>query len=222
MDSKIAKNGTPFHFKISLFTLLIGSLLAAAFTSAQAAGTLAEATEAIQNGNYIRARMLYMELADRNNPVALFNLGVMEKQGLGTAANPFEARTLFEKASQYKLVDAYNSIQLAIKPAGDRRITIVQTAQEWILSQNGNYYTLQLASSTNRKLIEKYYNENQLHGKAGYYANRRQGEDWYALVYGAFPTAGEANAAIATLPQDLRKWSPWVRKLKDIQRLIKN
>ena len=64
--------------------------------------------------------------------------------------------------------------------------------------------------------------ENNLQGKAGYYRNRRQGEYWYALVYGAYPSANDANAAVADLPVDLRKWSPWVRKMKVIQRLMNN
>ncbi len=217
MEFKISEKGIPCIFQFFLIVLL-GNL---SVMPPLYADTLSDAADALQNGNYIRARMLYLQLAKSNDPVALFNLGIMEQKGMGTPANPFEARALFEKASRYKLVEAYNTIQPAIKPAGNQRTLVVQTPQEWIRAQKANYYTLQLASSTNRKLIEKYYNENRLQGTAGYYVNRRQGEDWYALVYGAYPSVGEANAAIATLPKDLRKWSPWVRKLKEIQRLIK-
>ncbi len=217
MELKTNENGTPRIHRIFLLILLANLFVMPRLY----ADTLAEAATALQNGNYIRAHMLYTQLARNNDPVALFNLGVMEQKGMGRPVNPFEARALFEKASSYKLVDAYNTIQVVIKPAAEQRVLVVQSPQEWIRAQNGNYYTLQLASSTNRKLIEKYYNENRLQGTAGYYVNRRQGEDWYALVYGAYPNVGEANAAIASLPKDLRKWSPWVRKLKDIQRLIK-
>ncbi len=217
MGSQTKQNGIRGAYRTFILSILANLLVMPGLQ----AGVLEEAADALENGNYIRAYMLYSRLAENNDPVALFNLGIMEQKGLGRPVNPFEARTLFEKASRYKLVDAYNSIQVAIKPAGGQRVVVIQTPQEWILAQNANYYTLQLASSTNRKLIEKYYNQNQLQGTAGYYVNRRQGEDWYALVYGAYPSVGEANAAIAGLPKDLRKWSPWVRKLKDIQRLIK-
>ncbi len=184
------------------------------------ADTLSDAAEALQNGNYIRAHLLYTKQAQTNDPVALFNLGLMAQKGMGVPADLAGARTLFEKAAHYKLIDACNLSLLTIKPANGQRSLVVQTPQGWIRSQNAGYYTLQLASSTNQKLIEKYYNENQLQGTAGYYVTQRQGEEWYSLVYGAYPTALEANAAIASLPKDLRKWSPWVRKLKDIQGLM--
>ncbi len=217
MDLNTKQYRTASIFRLSFFILLANLFI----ISPLYADMLVDAADALQNGNYIRARLLYTQLANSDDPVALFNLGVMEQKGMGTPVNPFEARAMFEKASRHKLVDAYNSIQLAIKPAGNQRLLVTQTPEEWIRAQSPNHYTLQLASSTNRKLIEKYYNENQLQGIAGYYINRRQGEDWYALVYGAYPTVNEANSAITTLPKDLRKWSPWVRKLKDIQRLIK-
>jgi septal ring-binding cell division protein DamX len=154
--------------------------------------------------------------------LASYNLALMAKNGQGSPADPDAANSWFHKAAKFKLIEAYNAILAgAIKPAGNQRIAIIETPEEWILAQNPNYYTLQLASSTRKKLIEKYYGQNDLRGKAGYYKNRRQGEDWYALIYGAYPSVSEANAAIQTLPKDLRKWSPWVRRMKDIQRLIK-
>jgi len=218
MDLNTNNAISPYIFRLFLL-ILLGDLFVA---SPIFANSLVDAANALENENYTRARMLYTQLANTDDPVAIFNLGIMEKKGMGGPANPYEAHVLFEKASHLKLVNAYNAIQLAsIQPAGNQRVLVIQSPQEWISAQKPNYYTLQLASSTNRKLIEKYYNENQLEGIAGYYVNRRKGEDWYALVYGAYSTVGEANGAIASLPQDLRKWSPWVRKLKDVQRLIK-
>lgn len=213
----MSKNGMPGIPRLLLFVFFSGlSVLPPLY-----ADMLSDAADALNNGNYIRAQLLYTQQAKNNDPVALFNLGVMTQNGMGVAADPAEAQGLFKKAARYKLIDACKLVQLFIKPAGEQRLLVVQTAQDWIRVQNPAYYTLQLASSTNRKLIEKYYNQNQLQGMAGYYVTRRQDEDWYALVYGAYPTAGDANAAISSLPKDLRKWSPWVRKLKDIQRLMK-
>ncbi|NOZ38120.1 MAG: hypothetical protein GXP11_08665 [Gammaproteobacteria bacterium] len=213
----MSKKGMPGIYRLFLFVFFAAS----SATLALHADTLSDAAEALQNGNYIRAHMLYSEQAKSNDPVAFFNLAVMAQKGIGEPADPSKAQALFAKAARAKLVDACNLSQLVIKPAAGRRLLVVQTPQEWVRAQNANYYTLQLASSTNRKLIEKYYTENQLQSMAGYYVTQRQGEKWYALVYGAYPTAGDANAAITSLPKDLRKWSPWVRKLKDIQRLMK-
>ena len=99
-------------------------------------------------------------------------------------------------------------------------VNLVLGPQEWVAAQNPNYYTLQLASSTNQALIQKYYGENNLAGKAGYYHSKRSGEDWYALVYGAYPTVQDAKAAIGNLPEDLKKWSPWVRNIKSIHKIM--
>lgn len=217
VELNMSKNGMP---RISRFFLTIFVVNLFVMPPLHA-DTFSDAAEALQNGNYVRARMLYTQQTNKEDPVALFNLGVMAQKGMGAPADPLGAQALFKKAARYKLLDACNFIQQTIKPAGEQRVLVVQTPQEWIRVQNPNYYTLQLASSTNRKLIEKYYDENRLQGMAGYYVTRRQGEDWYALAYGAYPTAGDANAAIPSLPKDLRKWSPWVRKLRDIQRLMK-
>ncbi|MDH5570622.1 MAG: SPOR domain-containing protein [Gammaproteobacteria bacterium] len=180
------------------------------------------AVQLINEKNYSQARIILNQAANNADPVAMYNLGVMQFSGMGETSNTEAAKSWFNKATKYKLVEAYNRVQLnTIAPAGTTPVINIQTPQEWIKIQNPDYYTLQLASSTNRKLIEKYYIENQLEGKAGYYINRRAGEDWYALVYGSYPSAGEASDAIVNLPKDLRKWSPWVRKLKDIQRLVK-
>ena len=92
--------------------------------------------------------------------------------------------------------------------------------EDWVAAQNPNYYTLQLASSTNKALIDKYYSENDLAGKAGYYRSKREGEDWYSLIYGAYPTVQDAKDAIESLPADLKKWSPWVRNIKSIHRIM--
>ncbi|MGD8784505.1 MAG: SPOR domain-containing protein, partial [Thioalkalispiraceae bacterium] len=59
-----------------------------------------------------------------------------------------------------------------------------------------------------------------LQGKAGYYSSMRQGERWYALVYGSYSSVNEAKAAISDLPQDLRKWSPWVRNIRSIHKIM--
>ena len=199
--------------------ILISQLFFLAFSTQ--ADAITDAVQAIEAGNYLQARAYLSQAQNHNNPLASYNLALMSKRGQGSPADPDIANEWFDKAAKLKLVEAYNAIQVSvIKPAGNERITIIETPEEWIKAQKPNYYTLQLASSTNKKLIEKYYYQNALQGKAGYYKNRRQGEDWYALVYGAYPSATEANAAIQTLPKDLRKWSPWVRRLKDIQRLV--
>lgn len=186
------------------------------------AQSLQQAAKLLAEGQYETAYQIYVALAQANDPVAQYNLGLMMKEGLGREKNPEQANFWFQQAAKQGLAQAYNQLQnKALASAAGTHIKVEYGPEEWVRVQNSTHYTLQLASSTNKKLIEKYYYENELRGKAGFYRNEREGENWYALVYGSYPSVSDANEAVANLPQNLRKWSPWVRKVKDIHRLIK-
>ena len=89
----------------------------------------------------------------------------------------------------------------------------------WLEEQEPNQYTIQLASSRKEKSIERIYDENHLKGKGGYYHYKRDGVDRYALIYGTYKTVAAANIAIKKLPEKLRSKTPWVRKIKSLQKL---
>ena len=182
-----------------------------------------DAVDALVSENYKAAVPLLERLARQGNPVAQYNLALLYKEGLGVVADAGKSNSYFSNAAHRGLVDGYRTLSASsIKPAFTKNIIISKqlNPQDWVQAQNPNFYTLQLASSTNIELIKKYFNENNLTGKAGYYKNKREGEYWYALVFGAYPSASAANAAIASLPHDLKKWSPWVRKIKSIHRVM--
>jgi len=183
-----------------------------------------DAIEALINQNYITAIPLLQHLAEQGDPNAQYNLAIVYKRGLGVVADTAKSNNYFSNAAHNGLIDGYRKLSVSsIKPVTlttHINNEIVLEPQQWVRSQNENFYTLQLASSTNAELIKKYFYENSLSGKAGYYKNHREGENWYALIYGAYPSVNAANQAISSLPKDLRKWSPWVRKLKTIQRIM--
>ncbi len=185
------------------------------------------AKSAMEQGNYAQAIPVLIQLANSGDAAANYNLAMIFQEGLGVNKDGARAKSYMIKAAQRGLVDGYTNLSSnSIRPASNQhtlnRIESVLTPKTWVLSQNPNHYTLQLASSTNVELIQKYYQENNLERMAGYYKDVRAGEDWYALVYGSYSSVKEANDAIATLPQGLRKWSPWVRKLDKVQRIIRN
>ena len=190
--------------------LLVGSPLPAA--------DLSPALEALDAGQTDAAVAWLTAPARGGDPVAAYDLALaLERQG----GDPAQVNLWLRQAARHGLVQAYNRLQaVAVRPAPGARALIIITPDDWIRQQNPRHYTLQLASSTNRRVIEKYYRENHLEGQGGYYRNRRDGQDWYALVYGAYPTVSEARAAIGDLPEELRKWKPWVRRLRDIQRIM--
>jgi len=178
------------------------------------------AINATEQGNYTLALNLWTQLAQQGDSVAQYNLGVFYSEGLGTKPNNYEANRWFRVAAQSGLVQAYNRLKTkGIKPSGLIEIRTVVTPQHWVTELEPSRYTLQLASSKNKNLIEKYYLENNLQNKAGYYSSLRQGVRWYALVFGSYAIVSEAKIAFKDIPENLRKWSPWVRKIKDIHNI---
>ena len=108
-------------------------------------------------------------------------------------------------------------------PAGE---TTTQSANgihqdAWILAQDPASYTIQLLGTGNEKLLVALIERLNLTDKAAYYRNASLDRPWYALTYGTYSSASEANEAINQLPDDLLKGQPWIRKYGAIQSLIK-
>ena len=164
---------------------------------------------------------VWLPRAHEGDPVAQYNMALAYRAGRGVPADPVQAERWMREAARRGLVPAVRALkEEAVRPGDDRTIGEVLGPQQWVLAQDPDTFTLQLASSRNRQLIEKYLTENGLQGRAGYYRSLRQGEPWYALIYGSFPTAEAAAAAVDRLPPELRKWSPWVRRMRDIHRVM--
>ncbi len=70
--------------------------------------------------------------------------------------------------------------------------------------------------------VVKSFEDNNLKGKGGYYHYVRDGVNRYALIYGAYKTVAEANIAMKKLPEKLKKKTPWVRKIKSLQKISKD
>lgn len=180
------------------------------------------ALDAFLNGDYATAATLWQPLANQGDPVAQYNLGLLYKRGDGINKDKNLSHYWLAMAARRGVAGAYQRISSDAISATNKRVKIIinLSAMDWIANQSPKYYTLQLASSTNENLISKYYRENELTGRAGYYKSLREGEHWYALVYGAYPTVNAAKQAIDNLPGNLKKWSPWVRNIKSIHKLM--
>lgn len=208
--------GVQLLLRIFLILLLSVSFVTGVFADR------GQAFQAQARGDYANAAKLWTQLANDGDPLAQYNLALLYARGAGVNADNNMYRYWLSMAARKGLLGAYTIINAqAVQPTSEAApVKLVLGPQEWVAAQKSNYYTLQLASSTNKALIQKYYNENNLAGKAGYYHSRRSGEDWYALVYGAYPSVQAAKAAIGNLPNDLRKWSPWVRNIKSIHKIM--
>lgn len=63
--------------------------------------------------------------------------------------------------------------------------------------------------------------QNQVTGTLYQYQTTHQNRDWFVVVSGVYSTRAEARAAVNAMPASLRKQSPWVRPLGDVQKVIR-
>lgn len=192
-----------------------------------------KAVAATSAGDYEQAISLWEKLAKQGNPVAQYNLAVFYREGHGVDSDSSESNKWYKVAAKQRLVSATDSINSSsVQPARESDIQQEENSRVsrtlssmdpvgWVMGQNPRHYTLQLASSRSEKRVQKYYLENQMQGKGGYYKKIQDGETWYFLIYGSYDSTASASNEIEQLPEEIRKWSPWVRRLGNIQKVIK-
>lgn len=74
--------------------------LAGALPAAQAAEDMARSFDAVDRGNFDRAVAIWKGLAEKGDPQAQFNLGLMYHSGLGLAQSESEAVKWYQKAAE--------------------------------------------------------------------------------------------------------------------------
>jgi len=204
--------------KNSFKSIILSALIL--FSSQNMATSVSDAVIASKNNNVIEAAKLWSELADNGNTIAQFNLANHYSEGKGVKRNKEIAEQWWKGATRSGLIEAYLTLnKRAILPAIGQSLSFQVAPESWLKKQEPNKYTIQLASSRNEKSIKKSFDDNSLKGKGGYYHYVRDGIDRYALIYGSYKTVAAANVAIKKLPENLRKKTPWVRKIKSLQKI---
>jgi septal ring-binding cell division protein DamX len=223
------------------FTLLI--LMSSLGQQLLAAQDYHNALDAQGRGDYTSAATAWKQLANSGDPVAQYNLAMLYQNGQGVKADVATAQHWLTQSARQGFTEAYKQLNrnsvLPSASAGNSTTVPVVTSlipaktptqisnnaltepMRWVQSLDADNYTIQLVSSTSEDLVAEYYRSGHLQGKAGYFRSKRQEQMWYTLVYGDFNSVAEANVAIQQLPEDLKKWAPWIRNASDIKRMIK-
>ena len=192
------------------------------FSTSNIADPISDAVTASQNNNAVKAVKLWGELANTGNSIAQYNLASHYISGNGIGKNKSLAEQWYKDAAQAGLVEAYlNLNNEAVAPAKGQTLSFQIGPIKWLKKQKPEKYTIQLASSRNEKSIIRSYEKHNLKGKGGYYHYEREGVERFALVYGTYKTVAEANIAMKKLPDELRKKTPWVRRIKSIHNVSK-
>ena len=86
--------------------------------------------------------------------------------------------------------------------------------QKWITQQNKNYFTMQLLGTHQKNTLPAYLKKFSLKNDAAIFKTKRDGKDWFTLIYGFYPTKSAAQAAAKQLPKGVSK--PWIRSFASI------
>ena len=189
-------------------------------TSLALANSVSEALTASKNSNNEEAAKIWTQLANRGNASAMYNLANHYSLGKGVDEDKALSEVWLKNATRSGLVEAYLTLNsAAVATAAGSQLTFHSGPTYWLEKQEPTEFTLQLATSRNKKFIEKIYSEHQLRGQGGYYRFMSAGKNRYALVYGTYKTVAEAKSAIEQLPKSLRKSPPWVRKIQALHKI---
>ncbi|MBK1691988.1 AAA family ATPase [Ectothiorhodospira mobilis] len=87
----------------------------------------------------------------------------------------------------------------------------------WIRQRERSRYTIQIVLSSSEERIRAYAQETNLPGDVAWYHTRRDGKDFYALIFGNYPGAEAARSAIPALPAEVRRNQPFIRSFGSVQ-----
>lgn len=179
----------------------------------------------------------YKKSAESGYSYAQYNLGRMYAEGLGTPQNIKEAKYWWRSASRHKVKKATEALAILEKkplPAGKAskhkqsvahapyHANPVAKGLAWVKKQAANHYTIQLYRSQDLQWILKLAAAEQLPDSiTQIQSTKPNGDEWYTLIYGSFPSFQEAEAARKSLPNSLKKWDPKLRRFGEIHKLLK-
>ena len=96
--------------------------------------------------------------------------------------------------------------------------------EEWLLSQEGTAYTIQIIGVSSEDSLFDFVKRNGMlkQNKMAYYESTFRGKPWFQLLYGIYPDKRTARLAANKLPENIRQAGPWIRKISTVQKTIEN
>ena len=134
---------------------------------------------------------------------------------------PSEQRELAEKTeprpAEARLPQA--TMENIIKKTEKRSIH----SEKWLLSQEPNNYTIQIMGVRKEELLFDFVESAQWleQNKIAFYQTTFKDKPWFQLLYGVYPTKNDAQLAADAFPPEIRKSSPWIRRLSGVQKAIR-
>jgi hypothetical protein len=187
--------------------------------------------------SYTQAAYWYRQAANVGYSYAQYNLGMLYVEGKGVKKDLKKAAYWLRIAARQKVdganaalkrIGMYNVEEEEPKPKqpaiahAPYHSNPVTKGIAWIKAQNPDHYTIQLARSKDIDWILALASEKKLTHTLVQFSLNSRGDEWFYLIYGSYPSRDEANKALKTLPKSFEEWSPWVKRIKDVQKQLKD
>lgn len=91
----------------------------------------------------------------------------------------------------------------------------------WLLAKNPDHYTLQLMAMKNEATVQDFAASHKLPAETAYFHISRNGGILHVLITGDYSTRSQAEQAAKDIPA-LAGITPWLRKVRDVQKDIQN
>jgi septal ring-binding cell division protein DamX len=108
-------------------------------------------------------------------------------------------------------------VKAAAPPVLPKVVATNVSADFDITKADKNTYTIQVVADNSMETVAAFIKENHLSGKAQAIKTLRGQKPWYIGVYGSYPTASEAEAAIEHLPEAVQDEEPFVKRVSEVQ-----
>lgn len=207
---------------------------------------LEDGYDAFDKGDVDSAVQIWRELAEHGNATAQLNLGQLYRLGKGVEQNDEEAVKWYTLAAQNGSEIAAYTLTLmqqegratredldkampegfdmaaAIAPSSEPKPEPKpgnSTTPSWIETIPPESYLIQVIASSDPAALQSYSND-KLPGftpRPTVVKTLREAKLWYLLVIGPFDTRELANAALKSLPGQVKKNKPWPRTAASIQ-----
>lgn len=93
------------------------------------------------------------------------------------------------------------------------------TDREWLMAQDPQRYTIQLASTPDRAGAEAFIEKHPLRGRTIALETQRGARTIYIVLHESFASSAEARRAIEGLPPTLRRNDPFARRIASVQEM---
>lgn len=185
---------------------------ALALVQLEAAGTQSDLTAACEN---------FKQAAAAGLAIAQYNLGSLYERGIGCGADLELAVSWYQKAAAADVVPARDALQRLGRSPGAQVIPAATSinAAPWVLAQNDNFYTLQVATGASERAIVKILEDYDEKFERAYFKVRHDDGFRFLALVGSFASYIDARAHLDALAPKLRLNKPWVRRFGAIQKL---